>query len=129
MLVRRGLDDFNVREYGGVELERLGNNLVENILRHVGMKRYERSGIKLYDITDYDIGNLMDAVIKVNKGIDKKEGLRDYQTSIKNLLEVIKSMEGQRVKGSVVTSLRMSILEEIKLFKRENINFDDIWEL
>lgn len=127
--VHREIKNFDVGKYGGVDLERLGKALVEQVIRHFGMMRYEKSGIKVYDITDSEMGKLSDKVLTVFRGIKRSEGIAVYRREITGLLRVVGELEGKKVRGSVVDSLRKAVAEEIKIFSREFIHFEGLWEL
>lgn len=123
------LKNFDITEYKGVDLEKLGTALVEHVIRHVGMIRYDRSGIKVFDITESEVGTLSDKVIKIVRGVGPVEGVVGYRKSILGLLNTIDSLEGVREKGSVVRSLQQVVVEELRMFAREFLFFEGLWEL
>lgn len=123
------IGEFKVQDYTGKELERLGENINELVLRHIGMKRYERSGIKVYDISAKELGELIDGVIAINKGVEVEKGEKEYQRNLRGLLNTVGGLKGERVRDSVVHSLKTSVVEELKLFRRENIMLEDLWEI
>lgn len=120
---------LDVTRYSGVDLERLGNTIIEHILRHIGMKRYERSGIKVFDITDSDLGKMTDASLTIYKGVNTSDGIDIYRQRLLELLKVLSDLEGSGEGGSIVTSLRSVIIDEVKMMEREEINLEELWVL
>lgn len=127
--VSKEIRDFDVTAYGGVDLERFGKVLVEHVIRHFGMMRYEKSGIKIYDISDSEMGILSDRVLSILKGVDPGEGVSVFRREIEGLLQEVSDLVGVREKGSVVDSLRQVVAEEVKIFSQEFIHFEGLWEL
>lgn len=129
MYLEREYDWFKSSSISGVELEKLGNNLVSHVLNHIGMMRYSRSGIKVFDITESEVGKLTDASIKVLKGVTPREGLAKYRVSIGELIESVLNIKGKNKSNVVSDSLKDTFARELQKFTREVIYFDEIWEL
>ena len=128
-LASKEIRGFDVSGYGGVDLDRLGKSVVEHIIRHFGMVRYVKSGIKLYDISDKEMGVLSDCILHVLRGVDPLEGVTIYRKAVEDLLHAVADLEGKNGKGSVVDSLKREVAEEVKIFSRELVHFDGLWEL
>ena len=122
--------NFDVYQYSGTDLERFGKGIVKHVLNHVGMIRYVQSDMKVFDLTAGALGYLMDATNDVVDGLSVEKGLQDYQKRIQDLLNLIENFDLHKTgSNSVRRSLHETIAIEIKKFKRETINFEEMYEV
>lgn len=129
MELTREYGRFNIDTFQGVDLERLGKGLIYQILTHFGMERYDRVGIKDFDLSKSEVGKLTDECSKVLMGVNPRDGIREYRETIKGLIEVVLKLETSNLENSVTVSLKKSFARELQRFTREVVEFDELWEL
>lgn len=116
---------FDISEY-----EDMGKNLVLQILNHIGMVRYDDVKLKDFDITNTDIGYLVDKSIFILGGIESSgKGKKRYVEALNGLITCVIGLRGSGKERSVVTSLKKEFETELRRWNVEDIDYSDIWEL
>jgi len=123
-------NNFSVNNYTGADLEKLGVKLVQQVLNHIGMIRYNKTKIKEFDFNPKEIGQITDISYRVLSGVNIYKGLADYRLTMQDLVETIRDMKSSgQVKDSVKVSMRNSVATELRRFMSENLNFEEIWDI
>lgn len=111
------------------EYEDLGNHLVEHILNHVGMLRYDKSKMKDFDLDGSEVGLLTDTGIGILKGINGEMKEEQFKRHITTAIEYVDEMGLGSGDRSVKESLKNAFKNEIRRRVVQNIDYNNLWEL
>lgn len=122
-------EEFNISKYKGKDLEDLSRKLILHVLNHLGMVRYDEIGIKEYDLTPSEVGNLVDKTVAIYSGVNKHKGVEEFRVRLQEFIDYIASLTDYKVKNSVKYSLNSIISRELKKFKSDLMDYEELWTI